>query len=358
MPLMRLQSAVEQAAVFFRQELQRRRWSGQMPGVDQLARELGVSRKTSEAALKLLESEGLLKGQGPRRRRTIVAPAVGSPRRGLPPALRIFILLHADSDRNVSYMIELLHELVEAGHAARFAEKSLQGLGMDVKRIARFVQHSGADAWLVMAGSREVLEWFEEQPQPVFALFGRFRSLPVAAAGLDKRPACAAATRALIGLGHRRIVLLCRRPLRQPEPCDMAKGFLGELEEHGIPAGGFNLPDWEETPDGLAHCLEALFRVTPPTAVIADEVPFFMAVLQFLARRHLRVPEDISLISTDDDPAFSFFAPSVAHIAWDSRPLVRRIVRWASQVSSQRKDLRQLASKAKFITGGTIGPAA
>jgi DNA-binding LacI/PurR family transcriptional regulator len=349
---MRLQSAVEQAAVFLRQELRHRRWTGRMPGVDQLARELGVSRKTSEAALKLLESEGLLKGQGPRRRRRIEAPAVGSP-----PALRIFILLHADLDRNISYLIELLHELVEAGHAARFAEKSMQGLGMDVKRIARFVQQTGADAWLVIAGSREVLQWFEAQPLPVFALFGRFRSLPVAAAGLDKRTACAAATRALIGLGHRRIVLLCRRPLRQPEPGDMARGFLGELKEHGIPAGGYNLPEWEETPAGLALCLEALFLVTPPTAVIADQVPFFMAVLQFLSRRRLRVPEDVSLVSTDADPAFSFCAPSVAHIAWDSRPLVRSIVRWASHVGSQRKDLRQQVTKAIFITGGTIGPS-
>ena len=352
MPLMRLQSAVEQAAVFLRQELRHQRWTGRMPGVDQLARELGVSRKTSEAALKLLESEGLLKGQGPRRRRRIAAPAVGSP-----PALRIFILLNADLDRHISYMIELLHELVGAGHAAQFAEKSMQGLGMDVKRIARFVQKTGADAWLVIAGSREVLQWFEAQPLPVFALFGRFRSLPVAAAGLDKRTACAASTRALIGLGHRRIVLLCRRPLRQPEPGDMAKGFLGELEEHGIPAGGYNLPEWEETPEGLALCLEALFRVTPPTAVIVDQVEFFMAVLQFLSRRRLRVPEDVSLVSTDADPAFSFCAPSVAHIAWDSRPLVRSIVRWASHVGSQRKDLRQQVTKAIFITGGTIGPS-
>jgi hypothetical protein len=63
-PLRRL-SVVEQIAGHLRDELGRGRWRGKMPGAIQLAAELAASSKTTEAALRLLEAEGLLSGQGP-----------------------------------------------------------------------------------------------------------------------------------------------------------------------------------------------------------------------------------------------------------------------------------------------------
>ena len=71
MALLRLLSAVEQVAAYVREELLRGHWSGFLPGVDRLAAELGVSRKTVEAALRQLEAEGFLLRQGPRRKRII-----------------------------------------------------------------------------------------------------------------------------------------------------------------------------------------------------------------------------------------------------------------------------------------------
>ena len=41
------------------------------------------------------------------------------------------------------------------------------------------------DAWVIIAGSREVLEWFVEQQIPAFALFGRRDGLPIAGVGPD-----------------------------------------------------------------------------------------------------------------------------------------------------------------------------
>jgi hypothetical protein len=36
--------------------------------------------------------------------------------------------------------------------------------------------------------------------------------------------------------------------------------------------------------------------------------------------------------------------------------VVRRVVRWASQISHGKIDFRQTLTPARFITGGTIGP--
>lgn len=211
---------------------------------------------------------------------------------------------------------------------------------------------------MVCAASREVLQWFASQPVPAFALFGRRAGLPIAGTGPDKPSALAAATHALVELGHRRIVLLCRRPLRLPEPGAFTRAFLDALKASDIPASDYNLPDWEESSAGFHLCLDALFRFTPPTALIIDETSFFIAAQQFLARRKIRVPEEVSLIACDADIAFAHCVPTVAHMSWDPRPVMHRIVRWVASTSHGKPDHRQTLTPSDFIPGGTLGPAA
>lgn len=272
--------------------------------------------------------------------------------------MRIAILDYEPVPVAEGYTVELQYMLMEAGHVAFFAPKTLIELDMNVSRIRRMVEKTEANAWIVCSAPREVLTWFAAQPLPAFALFGRRRGLPIAAAGPDKIPATVAATRALAELGHQRIVMLTRRATRLPKPGVVVRAFLDELKAQGITPGPYNLPDWEENPKALHKRLELLFRITPPTALIADEAPFYVAALQFCTSRGLRVPQDVSLICADPSPAFEWSYPTVAHILWETRPLVRRIVRWAANVSQKKPDLRQTLTQAEFITGGTIGPVA
>ena len=350
----RLLSAVEQTVAHLCEGLQRGHWSGRLPGVVRLAAECGVSKGVVRAALQRLEAEGMLAARGLGRSRSAAAPGeAGAPRR----ALRVGILLDdARQNRQVGYIVELQHALEAAGHAAFFTNKSQADLRFDVRRIIRHVEATPADAWVVQAGSREVLEWFATQPVPALALFGRRSGLPIAASGPDKAPAFAEATRQLAGLGHRRIVLLCRKLRRLPEPGRVERAFLAELAAQGCPVSDFNLPDWEETVAGFHHLLGALFHSTPPTALIIDESVFYIAVLQFLGERGWRVPKHVSLVCTDDDAAFAWCHPAISHIRWDPRPVVRRIVRWAAAVSRHQTDLKQALFPAEFVTGGTIGP--
>jgi len=169
-------------------------------------------------------------------------------------------------------------------------------------------------------------------------------------------PAYAAATRELIRLGHRRIVLLCRRLRRLPEPGRIESAFLAELAAAGIRVSDYNLPDWDETIAGFHARLVSLFKLSPPTALIVDEPPLFAATQQFLAERNLRVPAHVSLVCTDADTSFLWCHTPISHIGWDSRPVIRRVVRWAAAVSKGRTDLRQTLFPAHFVRGGSIGP--
>jgi DNA-binding LacI/PurR family transcriptional regulator len=188
------------------------------------------------------------------------------------------------------------------------------------------------------------------------ALFGRRNRIAMASVGPDKSPAYREVVQRLVELGHRRIVLLSRQERRKPAPGLLENSFLEELGMLEIPTGPYNLPDWEESRAGLLRCLDSLLQATPPTALLIDEPALFTAAQQHLARRGILAPEDISLVCTDHSPTFDWCEPSIAHISWDERPVMRRVVCWANNVSRGRRDFRKTFTESEFIPGGTIGP--
>jgi DNA-binding LacI/PurR family transcriptional regulator len=359
----RRQTIVEQTAAHLRERILSGLWSGSLPGVVRLCEVMQVSQTTMRAVLRQLEAEGLIMGGGCCRSRTVAAAGQSGGNR----VLRVGILLHdaraADQAQSTPLipspmLLAVRHALEGAGHEVFFARKSQVDLRYDVRRISRHIGETPAAAWVVVAGSREVLGWFAAQPLPCIALYGRSGGLPLARTGPDKVPAYQAATRRLIALGHRRIVLITRSPRRKPIPGSVERSFLAELAAHGIVTGDYNLPDWEETPKGFAELLERLFSKTPPTALIITETARYIAAAQFLAHRHIGVPERVSLVTTDYDDALAWCHPGVAHMSWNPAPIVRRIVRWVAAVGKGRADRKTINFPAVFVPGGSIGPVA
>lgn len=345
-------SLVDQVATKLREELLKGRWVEVVPGRESLAQEWKVSGKTIEAAMHVLEKEGLLVAQGPGRRRRIAVSQWQASNR----ELRIGILTGEAGILSRDFHVELRHELQKAGHTVIYAPKHMLELGMNVKRIASMVQSVEVDAWIVNAGSREVLQWFSQQELPVFALFGRRRGLDIAGAGPQVIPALRSMVEELAKLGHRRIVFLVRKRHRGPELSAHTKAYMEELIAAGIEASAFNLPDWDESPEGIHKSLMSLFRLTPPTALILDEPALYFAASQFLMNHGIRVPQDVSLACTDYDPHFAWCKPSVAQITWNSSLVTKRVLRWTNHLAQGQRDRHLTFFKTKFIRGETIGP--
>lgn len=349
---LRFTSVAEQVAQILRDGLRQGRWRGTMPGRIRLAEELGVNHKTANAALQILEDEGLIVSRGAGRVREIV-----NSRGFAPSSLRVAILLYEPEDRKLYFIVDLRHRLEEAGHTAFFATKTLCEMGMNVSRIARMVEQTEADAWVVQAGTFDILQWFAARPTPAFALFGRLMSVPLASTSPKKAGALLELVERLISLGHQRIVLLVREDGRKPEPGFVEKLFLEKLERCGIQTSAYNLPEWGDHPEELQRVLNSLFQHTPPTALIIGDVLLFFAVQTHLARLGFIAPDHVSLVCTDDSPHFEWCRPTIAHIAWDSNPVIKRVVKWADNISRGKDDHRKTSSLAKFVDGGTIGPA-
>lgn len=345
-------SAVEQVAEHLRREILRGGLSRLMPGVSSLVAQLGVNHKTVEAALRVLENEGLLvnRGRGLQRR-------IEEPKCHARPALRVGILLFSHSSLSMDYITELGHLLKAAGHIPFYAKKSLEDLGMNVERVARLAKKTKADAWIVCAASRKVLQWFVEFEKPTLALFGRRKSLPLAGVGPDHVKVSRLLIRRLIALGHQRIVTLARESQRVPEPSQAKRAIIEELNAHGISTGNYNLPAWKETPEGIHQILDELFRISPPTALIIDEPLIFHAAKDHLARKGIFAPDHVSLICSGPDPSFAWCRPSIAHLEWSSRPVLRRVISWMDNVAKGVNDQQQTLTKINFVEGESIGPA-
>lgn len=352
MDYFRILSGTEQVAAYLKKAILQGRWTQTLPGGAKLAVELGVNAKTIDGALRILEKEGVLVSQGRRKKRMIAEQ--GSPQRA---PLRIAIIGYDAVSEMDGYYFEVQRRLIESGYSAFFTDKSLTEMQLDLRKVVKLVNKTPADAWIVVSGSREILEWFSEQQFPTFALFGRRGGLPLAGIGPDQPHAVRVVVRRLIELGHQNIVFITNSSRVLPVPGSTERAFLSELEKYGKKTSRFNLPLWEETIDGLYHSVEEMMRYTPPTAIIVNDKAVFSAVHHCLLLKRYRIPEDISIVCSDADPSFKWLRPAIAHVGWSSIPWVRRIGRWADNVSQGKQDQRQSLSKVKFIEGGTIGTA-
>jgi LacI family transcriptional regulator len=122
------------------------------------------------------------------------------------------------------------------------------------------------------------------------------------------------ATRYLLGLGHRRIGLICGSPSVNTGK-DRINGYRKALEEADVSfdptlvkTGTFS-KEW-----GVAATVELLSAAPPPTAIFSSSNRLLIGTMRVLAERKVRVPEDMSVISFDDSEWQGLWQPPVTTV--------------------------------------------
>lgn len=123
-----------------------------------------------------------------------------------------------------------------------------------------------------------------------------------------------AATRHLLGLGHRRIAVIAGPA---DVMCSRARidGYRTALEEAGIPMdpalvrhGDFFVGG------GFTHGSDLLDLADPPTAIFAGSDLQALGVLRAARERGLHVPEDLSVVGYDDLPVAAWIGPPLTTV--------------------------------------------
>lgn len=154
-----------------------------------------------------------------------------------------------------------------------------------------------------------------------FVLVGRDTGNPsISLVKADERGGSYEAVRHLISLGHRRIALL------REDGTDLAGAVIAEERVAGywraITEAGLDIDpayivqgNWSYA-SGFVHGQRLLSQPTRPTAVFALSELIALGVLKAARSLHLRVPEDVSVVTTEDTPWVEYVWPELtaAHI--------------------------------------------
>lgn len=123
-----------------------------------------------------------------------------------------------------------------------------------------------------------------------------------------------AATRHLLGLGHRRIAVVSGPA---DVLCSRARidGYRSALEEAGVPVDAALIRHGNFFVDGgHAHASELLAAPDPPTAIFAGSDLQAIGVLRAAREAGLRVPEDLSVVGYDDLPVAEWVGPALTTV--------------------------------------------
>jgi len=122
------------------------------------------------------------------------------------------------------------------------------------------------------------------------------------------------ATEYLLNLGHRRIALIVGPPDTTTGK-DRLDGFQWTMAAAGIDVDPALVKIGEFTKEfGITATRELMQTVPRPTAVFTTSNRLLMGTMTALAEQHIRVPNDLSIVSFDDSEWLSFWQPPITTV--------------------------------------------
>jgi DNA-binding LacI/PurR family transcriptional regulator len=348
---------VAQTVAVLREEIQQKRWRQWLPGENELCRQLHVSRVTLRGALKQLEREGLVKASQGRRREVV---AQGRARRGKPTNRRVVLLtaepLQSQPTFTVCWIDELREQLSDAGfHLEVHVSRQLYGArsGKALEALSRAVRPA---AWVLYRSTLEMQQWFSTHALSGVITGSRHPGVQLPSVDMDYRATCRHAAGQFLAKGHRRLALL------NPE-----SGTGGELEsEEGfreavkpaICAGAEAiLARHEGSAASVCKALDGLLRQPErPTALLVSRPVHVLTALGHLARRGIKVPREMAVISRDDDSFLEHVVPSVARYSSNPAAFAQRLSRVVLSVAeSGLSTIADHKLMPRFVRGESFG---
>jgi LacI family transcriptional regulator len=344
-------SLAGQVAQVLRENLALGVWKDHLPGERALSERLGVSRPTLRAALDLLRREGwlevahgcptrILKSfRRPAARRTNVALLTPVPLRAMPP-----FMLH--------WLDDLRDELAAVGcqlevHVAHTCYRP-----QPARALESLVRRSPAAAWVMYRSTGPMQRWFQKRALPCLLAGSCVPGLKLPSVDVDYRATCRHAAGGLLAHGRRRIALVLP-----------GAGGAGDVEsERGFHEAFANTRTkrvaalvlrHDGTPAHIAAVLDHALRApAPPDGFIVARSAHVVTVVTHLQRRGVRVPEDATVVSRDDDAFLESIVPPIPRYVCNPAQFARHVSRAVLELAgSGAFSARPVRLLAKFVAG-------
>ena len=322
------QSLVAQTVAFLNAQIENGEWRDWLPSERSLCELLQVSRNTLRAALAQMKTEGRIcpvhgagnqilasKGTPSKQRRSHdVALLTPEPIERLRPMQSLWI-----DDMRALLSERGLRLRVFHGHHFYAANPG--------PSLQRLITRNPHGCWILMLANETMQRWFSKNDVPCIVAGSTYAGLDLPFRDLDHRAMCRHAAGVLLGLGHRRMVMLTQK-FRRAGDLESEAGFVEGVKQSRHPEAEAVVIYHDETVAGVAQAVRRIMKLKPePTALLVVHPHYYLAVASRLAQSGVRIPEEISMISRDDDPFLSFIVPVPARYVVSPHLMAKSLLR-------------------------------
>lgn len=322
-------SLVSLTAQSLLESMQAGHWQGHLPGERELCAKLQVSRHTLRAALAELQRDGHLEVSERQRRRIQLKKTTPKAAHSRVVAMLSSRPLIAMSPSAVVMVDELRDQLSRAGFTLEMHVAPACFTAKPARALEALTTRSPAAVWILFSSLEPMQSWFLRKQLPCLVVGSSPRGITLPSIDTDYRALCRHAGAMLRRKGHKHIVLI------RPEG-----DFGGDIEsENGLVEamqGGespkFHVLCHNGTPEHVCALLEKTLRPpNPPTACVVARGAHVITVMMYLQRSGRRIPQDMAVVSRDDETFLQHTVPSVTRYASNPTQFARSVSKAARQ---------------------------
>ena len=356
--VLKRQSLVEQVTDVVREQILRGAWPDWVPSEREFSRMLHVSRNTCRTAMQALQHEKLIEphlGRGTRvnlsgvkqvRNAGMHTRSVGAiiPRfvTGLRPSASLVLddLREQLFDLNVRLFLHQRPSFKQAN------------CGPALQILVDKYHH---DCWILLNSPQQMQTWFCEQGLACMISGSAYAGVGLPSVDFDFRAICRHAVGRLAAAGHRRIAFL-NRQLKAAGDIESEIGFQDGLRAVGNAAVDGRIFYHDDDRESVSRIIARLFSSGySPSAILVAHTYCYLAVVTALAKRGLRVPQDVSLISREDDPFLRYLEPEPARYLNETAAMTNKIMqmlRGLLQGEPPKSEVIRILPR--FVTGHSL----
>jgi DNA-binding LacI/PurR family transcriptional regulator len=353
-------SLIAQVLQLLRREIETGRWPKWMPTERALSKQLQVSRRTVRGAMDQLRSEGLISSHVGLGTRVLHRPGKRRSAAGAERSVGLLMPESIDSSRPyltlwIDQLKSLLvdHGIVLHSHVGR--QFFRPGAGEWLERMLKQQPHS---CWILAHSNATVQRWFSENKVTTIVAGALHTGIDLPTVYVDTGALGRHATGRLLAAGHNKVAFMSEV---SPSPGAVAaeRGFMEEVQRARARGVSGEVLHLAAEPQVYRRAVERLLRQKSRVSGIICLNPLAaLTVLTTLMSHGVRVPQNMSVITTYGDPFMRFMLPEPTRYSYHPDAFAKKLCRLALQIVSGEKPLiRAVRLMPTFIQGETLGPA-
>lgn len=321
------QPLVSQMAEILREGIRQGTWRGKLPGERALCEKYQISRNTLRAALRQLQQDKQIQavqGSG----NLILARASGRRR---PLASRDVALLAPESLERLrpsqTLWIDELRAMLSERECRLHVFHGRQYFRANPGRaLQRLVSESPHGCWILTLSNAAIQHWFARAAVRCVVAGSVHAGLDLPYRDLDHRAMCRHAAGVLLGLGHRKLALVIAKSNLAGD-LESEAGFVEGVQRSSQAGAEAIICRHDGSVDGIGRALRRLVESPQPaTAMLVANAYHYLTIVSRLTQLGRRIPQDVSVVSRDDDLFLSYLTPVPARYEVSARAMARSLL--------------------------------